>query len=552
MAQFDLYVDRQAKDASKAIVRDAVNPQPVSFPQLIIGSSRKFKLFIVNGNDGLDSVSGSVSVAPTVAIGDLCAVPSGGTWTFTRGADTTSALDHDLTASALQTALEGLSSIGSGNVSVKANAGDSYRVEYIGTLADTAITDASADGENLTPNSTATVSRLIEGGSGSNEVQIVRLKQVPFVLQSTWTADTDGWTGTLSTGSWEALVELAASSPINAYVQVLIELSDGSVEKLALQAARILCDVSDPSQFLPSDLPTYLTALQVNGFFADPSTNSSFDASEWRQDLDLGDSPDNTIFVAKNGTDTRTGLDVHGVPFLTCTAALAAASSGDLIVVYPGDYSAESDLAGADGVNWRFREGAISPDFLVSGGFTFTINGDLGGFLDVRNSVNTVTLNGSVNGYIRVGDLGGEKLILNGARFSHDGTTRPPIYLTSSATLEIQNSRAESTKSGAEVVQIDNSWSGSLIAKNCEFVNTTVATNEATTGILYGSSVTGSVQLKDCTIITAQDGTGVAKSIDAPAAQTVYNQGTLNQTHAEDSDVTISGGAVSTNTNYTA
>lgn len=48
-----------------------------------------------------------------------------------------------------------------------------------------------------------------------------------------------------------------------------------------------------------------------------------------------------TIYVAKDGTDTRTGLSAYdpAKPFLTIKAALAAANVGDSIVVSPGAYS---------------------------------------------------------------------------------------------------------------------------------------------------------------------------------------------------------------------
>jgi hypothetical protein len=101
-------------------------------------------------------------------------------------------------------------------------------------------------------------------------------------------------------------------------------------------------------------------------------------------------------------------------------------------------------------------------------------------------------------------------------------------------------------------VAIAASASGSLFISGSSLSALTVTTNEATTGILYGATVTAGVQLKDCTIITAQDGTGTAKSIDAPSAQTVLIQGSLNQTHDIDTDVTIDGGNSYTNTAFTA
>jgi hypothetical protein len=318
MSSFSIFVDRQARRMDQAIVRDADNVRPIAFPELVIGSSREFRLSILDGVNGLDTISGDASVQPIVTIGDTCSEPTGGTWTFTRGANTTAALAYNITAAALQTAIEGLASVGSGNISVSAIEGNAYRIEYIGTIADTAITDASSDGAELTPNSTATLNRVTEGGSGSNEVQTIRFKQVPFVVQADWTSDTDGWTAALSTGSWESLVKLAATTPIIATVQITIILANGNVEKLALQEARILCDVSDPSSFVPTQFPTYLTAAQINAFFADPFENASFDRDRWNTRLYLPDA----IVVEGAGTAAfnyiylREG-DINSLPLFT-------------------------------------------------------------------------------------------------------------------------------------------------------------------------------------------------------------------------------------------
>lgn len=328
----------------------------------------------------------------------------------------------------------------------------------------------------------------------------------------------------------------------------------------------------------------------------------------------------NTLFVAKNGTDTRAGLDPHDLrnPFLTVTAAQTAAASGDTIVVFPGDYTAETALAGKDGVFYWGLDGATLPAFNIateitvkgrglcqsitisSGSFSTIVDmpemdtvgavetvfggvltvrdvgtylGNFGGTFTARNvgtyaqsSLSGVTTLESVGTFLLCDNGGtataksigsvvqvtGGSATIRGADWSHDGTALNAIELSGSGSLYIYDSSVESTESGGAVIEIANSWSGTLFASGCDFSATTVGTDEATTGIRYGTGVTGDVQLKDCTIITAQNGTGVAKSIDAPSAQTVYVQGSLNQTHAVDSDITIAGGSAITNANFTA
>lgn len=270
----------------------------------------------------------------------------------------------------------------------------------------------------------------------------------------------------------------------------------------------------------------------------------------------LGVTLQNAIFVAKNGSDTRTGLDPHdiGNPFLTCTAALAAASSGDTIIVFPGSYLFESALAGADGVDWIFLQGVATPAFNVSGAFSFNIHGAITDGFTVSNSSANIKVFGnnqvaaSLGPFtVSAGEVTFQNIIFNASGIGATNT----FDISGSSDLTFKNCKFTNPTSGATIINIANSWSGSFIAKNCDFIATTVATNEATTGILYGTSVTGSVQLKDCTIITAEDGTGTAKSIDAPSAQTVYVHGDLNVTHDIDSDITLSGGDINIDTNFT-
>lgn len=82
---------------------------------------------------------------------NLLGVPTGGTWTLTYGVDTTTALAWDATPSQVQTALEALDSIGSGNVAVVADVEpEAYDVEFTGTLGLQAIQPLVGDADLLT------------------------------------------------------------------------------------------------------------------------------------------------------------------------------------------------------------------------------------------------------------------------------------------------------------------------------------------------------------------------------------------------------------------
>jgi hypothetical protein len=76
--------------------------------------------------------------------------PTGGTFRLTYAGQTTPALPFNASTAAVQAALEALSTIGAGNVTVAGTAGTSYVVTFAGTLANIQVDLIEADGDSLT------------------------------------------------------------------------------------------------------------------------------------------------------------------------------------------------------------------------------------------------------------------------------------------------------------------------------------------------------------------------------------------------------------------
>ena len=95
------------------------------------------------------------------------ATVGGGTFTVTVDGQTTSALAYDLADTALITALEGLSSVGAGNVTAS-EATDVYTITFQGDLANTAVT-LTVDGASLT-NPDTEVLTTVHAGDTTYEV----------------------------------------------------------------------------------------------------------------------------------------------------------------------------------------------------------------------------------------------------------------------------------------------------------------------------------------------------------------------------------------------
>lgn len=93
---------------------------------------------------------------------------SGGTFAASFGGQTTGPIAHNASAGTLQTSLEGLSTIGAGNVSVTGSG--PWTVEFVGDLRGTDVTLITVDGSNLTGVLDASIVETTPGGGGSSEV----------------------------------------------------------------------------------------------------------------------------------------------------------------------------------------------------------------------------------------------------------------------------------------------------------------------------------------------------------------------------------------------
>jgi len=107
-------------------------------------------LYEITWNETATTLAGGVN-----ELQQIISNASGGDFTLTYSAQTTTALAWNISPAALETALEALSNIAPGGVAVTGAAGN-WQVEFTGTLAATnvaqmtATTDGSGDGDGLT------------------------------------------------------------------------------------------------------------------------------------------------------------------------------------------------------------------------------------------------------------------------------------------------------------------------------------------------------------------------------------------------------------------
>lgn len=123
----------------------------------------------------------------SLAIGDIGATPTAGTFTVTFGVDTTTALPFNVTAAALSTALNLLATVTSaGGITVTGGNGGPWTIVFTtpGVISSLFAVNAG----ELVPVSQGITARAVTGASGIQEVQVITLLQSPAALQNTWTA----------------------------------------------------------------------------------------------------------------------------------------------------------------------------------------------------------------------------------------------------------------------------------------------------------------------------------------------------------------------------
>ncbi|QJW98452.1 RHS repeat-associated core domain-containing protein [Frigoriglobus tundricola] len=105
----------------------------------------------------------------------LTGSPTGGTFTLTFGGQTTSAIAYNASAATVQTALQALTSVGSGNVTVSAApSGSGWEVWFTGTLASSYQTAITGNGAGLTGGTSPAVAvTAISAGGDAGHAAIV-------------------------------------------------------------------------------------------------------------------------------------------------------------------------------------------------------------------------------------------------------------------------------------------------------------------------------------------------------------------------------------------
>ena len=191
-----------------------VNANPSgSRPRFVLGDSLTVDLHLVEltGDTNFPAVEiaaddlGGASSTATLALGALETVPTSGTFSITYGANSTSPLAFNASASSVSTALNALASVVSAGGVAVAQVGEGYRIAFNSAGVRSAFTVTTSA---LVPRSSAIVVESTVGTVSAPSVQVVRLRANPVALVNSWSplptasatlSNVRTWDGTNST-----------------------------------------------------------------------------------------------------------------------------------------------------------------------------------------------------------------------------------------------------------------------------------------------------------------------------------------------------------------
>lgn len=267
MSALKLYVNIAETNPTAALVVNEQNLLPVPLPEFVLGDVREVELYLADGEGDFSSISGSGSYTPRMAIGPRASLPSSGTYTLTDGTDTTTSLDYNASASAIQTALNALNTAAgpfSDTVTVEGSF-PSYRVTFDSNGAQT---NLSVGTNALSPESGITISEITAGDGSTQEVQGLHIARQPLSLQETFAQITDGWSGELSFATYEMRSHLGSSeTATDLYLEVEVTDSSGNRRTYLQIPITVRNEVIDASALVPSSLASYQSETEARAAY---------------------------------------------------------------------------------------------------------------------------------------------------------------------------------------------------------------------------------------------------------------------------------------------
>lgn len=218
----NLYVYADPASPAASLYTNVDAEVPTQFPELVVGDTIHANLYLIDGEGGYDSRSGSAAYTLSVSIGDPTETISGGTFTITHSTNTTGNLAWNITSDGLQTALNALPSvIADGGLTVTGASG-LFQIAWNTTGTKT---EFGASGALLTPYGAVEIATTNDGTTGY-KTQLIQL-MTASLCESGFEAITDGWAIEINLNTLPAISALTGEAFKNKVVQVTIYNASG-------------------------------------------------------------------------------------------------------------------------------------------------------------------------------------------------------------------------------------------------------------------------------------------------------------------------------------
>ena len=331
MAVSQLFVNINAPSVTQGLVRSLTDNTPVTFPELVLNDSRTYQLFFVDGQGNYATWSGANSYTPFLAFGG-CGNSTGGTFTISYGGYTTAGQAYNVALATLQTALQGLTSIGSNNVTVTGVPGEYYFLTFVGALAAQPITQVTGSALNLTPTSNLNISTLVAGtvSPAVNCVQMVIPTLNPVVLVDVWSQITNGWSAAITANSVSLLQAIfaAGGATLSDTLQITVQDSSSNMNTYVQIAATAICSIVNLNAYASATSPAFVTQSQLTAAVLGLNNFT-------RTDTTISAAGNTNITPASTSRNTTAHLTFSGAAgnYTVCALATNSPQLGDQMII---------------------------------------------------------------------------------------------------------------------------------------------------------------------------------------------------------------------------
>ena len=297
----NIYINANSTSLSAARVQSVSSDQAVAFKSFVAADKKDLNLYVVDGNGAYVDISGYSAVR--VGVGGINKVPTGGTFTLTGGA-ATSTIASDASADSMDVAItsaQAACSVSKPSPGVWIVSFDAVGAQALPT------TDAA----NLEPESTISVKSLVTGDGSTKAVWIIRAFQTPWAYSESWSNISNGVTGSLNFGSENLYKAFAGATSLSGYFEVELTDAGGNVVTIIQAPVVITGEVIGDGVAGSASFASYITKSYETIIFSvtDETENASV------------------------GTSKVSFRAPYGITLTSVRASVATAPSGSTLVV---------------------------------------------------------------------------------------------------------------------------------------------------------------------------------------------------------------------------